>query len=141
MESVIEYREYVTAWAAYLGACTVLIIIGCLWTSGIRNTYIRSFIRLVASTVLLLPIIHEDANQVLVPALVVVVLGAFIGNTIAAVKAMNLLVLACIGAGILSAILARLINGFRAKRKARMEANMSSEISDVAESEIVKGER
>ncbi len=133
MESVIEYQEYVTAWIAYLGACTVLIIIGCLWTAGIRNTYVRSFIRLVASTALLLPIIHEDAGDLLVPALVVVVLGAFIGNTIAAVKAMNLLVLACILAGIISLVLARIINRFRQKREARL----SSEVTNVAETEIV----
>lgn len=133
MESVIEYQEYVTAWIAYLGACTVLIIIGCLWTSGIRSTYLRSFIRLVASTALLLPIIHEDAGDVLVPALVVVILGAFIGNTIAAVKAMNLLVLACIVSGIVSLLLARVINRFRQKREARL----SPEVSNVAETEIV----
>ena len=133
MESVIEYQEYVTAWIAYLGACTVLIIIGCLWTSGIRSTYLRSFIRLVASTALLLPIIHEDAGEVLVPALVVVFLGAFIGNTIAAVKAMNLLVLACILAGIIALVLARIINRFRQRREARL----SPEVSNVAETEIV----
>ncbi len=123
MEPLIEQQEYLTAWAFYLGACTVLIIIGCLWTRVIGNAYLRTVIRFVAIATLLLPIVHEDSNEILVPALVVVLLGAFIGNTVAAIKAMNILVGACLIAVVLGLVVARLI----AKRERRRAAVSNAE--------------
>lgn len=109
------YQEYVAAWGFYLGACAVLIGIGCYWTRVIRNDYLRGIVRLTASVAMLLPVVHEDSSAVLVPALVVVFLGAFIGNTIAAVKAANILAFAVIGAVIVAIILVRLGRQWRAK--------------------------
>lgn len=110
------YQEYVTAWGFYLGACAVLIGMGYYWTRVIRNDYLRGIIRLTASVVLLLPVVHEDNSAVMVPALVVLFLGAFIGNTIAAVKATNILAFAVIGAVVVAIILVRLGREWRSKR-------------------------
>ena len=116
MEPLIEHQEYVTAWSAYLGACAVLIIIGWLWTRIIGNAYVRTAVRFVAITTLLMPIVHEDSNEVLVPALVVVVLGAFIGNTVAAIKAMNILGGACLVAFMLALVVAWFVSNRQHKR-------------------------
>lgn len=110
------YQEYVAAWGFYLGSCVVLIGVGCYWTRIIRNDYLRGMVRLVASVAMLLPVVHEDSDAVLVPALVVVFLGAFIGNTVAAVKAANILAFAVIGAMIVAIILVRLGRQWREKR-------------------------
>lgn len=110
------YQEYVAAWGFYLASCVVLIGVGCYWTRAIRNDYLRGVIRLVASVTMLLPVTHEDNPAVFVPALVVLFLGAFIGNTIAAVKAANILAFAVIGAIIVALILVRLGRQWQAKR-------------------------
>ncbi|MFT5034170.1 MAG: hypothetical protein ACI9OO_002106, partial [Bacteroidia bacterium] len=123
------YQEYVTAWGFYLGACVVLISIGCYWTRGIRNDYLRGIMRLVASVAMLLPVIHEDNGEMLVPALVVVFLGAFIGNTIAAVKATNILAFAVIGAVVVAIILVGIGRQWRAA-PVKSAANADSELSE-----------
>lgn len=138
MENVIEYREYLTAWSVYLGGCAILIGVGCLWTRGIRNDYLRSIVRLLASTVLLLPVQHEDNAAVLVPAVVVVFLGAFIGNTVAAVKAMNIMVFAGVVALVLAAALVKVMHKYRGKRAAAESPPVSPEATEVAPSEIVR---
>lgn len=122
------YQEYVTAWGFYLGACAVLIGVGCYWTRVIRNDYLRGIIRLSASTAMLLPVVHEDNSAALVPALVVVFLGAFIGNTVAAVKAANILAFAVIGSLMAAIILVRLTQRWTAKR-----APVSEKASELAD--------
>ncbi len=125
------YQEYAAAWGFYLGSCVVLIAIGCYWTRGISNDYLRGIVRLVASVAMLLPVVHEDSGAVLVPALVVVFLGAFIGNTVAAIKAGYILAFAVIGAVIVAIILVRLGRKWREKR-AKSTVNTSPELSEKA---------
>ncbi len=126
------YQEYVTAWGFYLGACVVLISIGCYWTRGIRNDYLRGIIRLCASVMMLLPVYHEDNAAVLVPAMVVLFLGAFIGNTIAAVKAGNILAFAVIGAVISATILVKIGRRWRAKRVVPAD-EVTEKVSELAD--------
>lgn len=90
----MEYQEYLTAWLLYLLGCSLLIAIGWRWTRPLANAYPRAAIRLSVSAVLLVPVAHEDNPALLVPATVVALLGAFIGNTLAAVQATKILLLA-----------------------------------------------
>ena len=139
MEPLIEQQEYLTAWASYLGACTVLIIIGWLWTRVIGNAYLRTVIRFVAIATLLLPIVHEDSNEILVPALVVVLLGAFIGNTVAAIKAMNILVGTCLTALVLGLVVARFITKRQRRRAAVSQADSQRKEPDVNSGDGAEG--
>lgn len=90
----MEYQEYLTAWLLYLLGCSLLIAIGWRWTRPIGNAYLRAAIRLSVSAALLVPVAHEDNPALLVPATVVTLLGAFIGNASAAVVAAKVLLFA-----------------------------------------------
>lgn len=87
----MEYQEYLTAWLLYLLGCSLLIAVGWRWTRPIGNAYLRAAIRLSVSAALLVPVAHEDNPALLVPATVVTLLGAFIGNASAAVAAAKVL--------------------------------------------------
>ena len=99
----MEYQEYLTAWLFYLLGCGLLIAIGWRWTRPIGNAYLRAAIRLSVSAALLAPVAHEDNPALLVPATVVALLGAFIGNALAAIQAAKVLLLA-FAAGLAAAL-------------------------------------
>ncbi|MBB3046510.1 hypothetical protein FHR99_000746 [Litorivivens lipolytica] len=124
-----------TAWGAYLGACLVLIAIGWLWTRVIGNTYARTAIRFVAITLLLLPVVHESSNEILVPALVVVSLGAFVGNTQEAIEAMNILGGACLGAFMLALVAGWFISNRQRGRAYESEQRQAPTLNDSGDAE------
>lgn len=102
----IELKEYIWAWLAYLGGCSVLLVIGWRWTRHIRHRTPKYMLRLGVAAALLTPISHENASMLKVPAIAVGGFGWLTGDSIAAVSALNYLAMVVTGALVLAVALA-----------------------------------
>lgn len=96
--------DYVTAWALYLGAASLLLMVGWRMTRRLRHEW-RQLVRLVAASLLLTPAPVASATGSLAPASIMLLLASVVGDTGAAHLAWYWLTASLLGVLLVSLLL------------------------------------